>query len=319
MSKKNFLKTLLGCFMMAMCWMPVAAQGATMRGDADDNGDVNISDAIAMIAYLSDASASNVRNLSAADVDYDGNVTITDVIIVINFLSTNTWPYVPTYETFTVSGVTFRMVVVPGGTFRMGAYDDDTYARPWEKPAHDVTLSAYRIGETEVTQALWRAVMGSNPSWFTGNLNRPVECVAYSDCVSFINKLNFRLPTEAEWEYAARGGNISNGYLYSGSANVDDVAWYKSTAGNTTHPVATLAPNELGLYDMSGNVDEWCADWYDLYTGEAQTNPTGPATGSFRVTRGGNWDSAFRNCRVTYRYDAIVTSNTSHNGLRLAL
>ncbi len=181
-----------------------------------------------------------------------------------------------------VKGVTFEMVPVEGGTFTMGAADDDNYAFNWEKPAHEVTLSSYYIGKTEVTQALWKAVMGSNPSRFKGD-NLPVEQVSWDDCQKFIRRINaatgkqFRLPTEAEWEYAARGGNQSKGYKYSGSNNLDKVAWYgEDWETGSTHPVGKKQPNELGLYDMSGNVWEWCADWYGDYSSEAQTNPTGP-------------------------------------------
>ncbi len=197
---------------------------------------------------------------------------------------------------FTVNGVSFEMVHVEGGTFRMGAtseQEDD--ADSDEKPVHSVTLSSYYIGKTEVTQALWQAVMGSNPSNFKG-ADLPVECVSWNDCQEFIKKLNrltgrnFRLPTEAEWEFACRGGNNSRGYKYSGSNDIDNVAWYDGNSGDQTHPVGTKAPNELGIYDMSGNVWEWCSDWYADYTSYSQTNPKGSQSGSYRVNRGGSWD-----------------------------
>ena len=235
--------------------------------------------------------------------------------------------------TFTVNGVSFKMVAVEGGTFTMGATaEQGSDAHDSEKPAHQVTLSSYSIGQTEVTQELWQAVMGSNPSSFTGDLQRPVEYVSWNVCQTFISKLNqmtgqhFRLPTEAEWEYAARGGNRSQGYKYAGSNTVGDVAWYydnscalgSSNPDYGTHPVATKAPNELGLYDMSGNVYEWCQDWYGSYSSDAQTNPTGPASGSFRVDRGGGWNFDARLCRVSCRGDA--PSGAYFNfGLRLAL
>ena len=224
----------------------------------------------------------------------------------------------PTTQTFTVGGVSFKMIAVEGGTFTMGATaEQGNEAWDDEKPAHQVTLSSYSIGETEVTQALWVAVMGSNPSRFTGNLQRPVEWVSWDDCQAFITKLNqltgakFRLPTEAEWEYAARGGNKSKGYKYAGSNTIGDVAWYDVNAydggsGNPnygTHAVAAKSPNELGLYDMSGNVYEWCQDWFSdsYYSSSPSTNPTGPASGSRRVDRGGSWNDLAESCRVSYR------------------
>lgn len=185
-------------------------------------------------------------------------------------------------KTFQVGGVSFDMVWVEGGTFRMGATSEQgSDAWGGEKPVHSVTLSGYYIGKTEVTQALWKAVMGSNPSEFKGD-NLPVEQVSWDDCQEFIRKLNsltgqhFRLPTEAEWEFACRGGNNSCGYKYSGSNDIDNVAWYFDNSGHKTHPVGTKAQNELGIYDMSGNVWEWCSDWYGNYSSGAQTNPKGP-------------------------------------------
>ncbi len=218
-----------------------------------------------------------------------------------------------------------NMVYVSGGTFIMGgtseqgsdAYDD-------EKPTHNVTLSSYYICKYEVTQALWRAVMGSNPSNFKGD-NLPVECVSWNDCQTFINRLNsytgrnFRLPTEAEWEFAARGGNYSRHYKYSGSNYIGDVAWYGDNSGNRTHPVGTKQPNELGLYDMSGNVYEWCSDWYGSYSSYSQSNPTGPNSGSDRVDRGGSWGGSARYCRSSYRGNLTPGYRFSNLGLRLVL
>ncbi len=167
-------------------------------------------------------------------------------------------------QTFTVNGVSFKMIFVEGGTFTMGATAElESDALGGEKPTHRVTLSSYMIGETEVTQELWQAVMGGNPSLHKGARN-PVEWVSWNDCQEFIDKLNrltgrkFGLPTEAQWEYAARGGNRSKGYKYSGSNNIDELAWYDGNSG--THLVATKKPNELGIYDMSGNLWEWCQD-----------------------------------------------------------
>ena len=226
---------------------------------------------------------------------------------------------------FTVSGVSFEMVRVEGGTFRMGAtYEQEEDAYDSEKPVHSVTLSGYYIGKTEVTQALWQAVMGSNPSDFKG-ADLPVECVSWKDCQKFINKLNsltgrnFRLPTEAEWEFACRGGNNSRGYKYSGSNNLGSVAWYDDNSGGQTHPVATKAPNELGIYDMSGNVWEWCSDRYANYTSNSQTNPTGPQSGSRRVFRGSSWRDGARYCRSSSRSCYYPAFRNDDLGLRLAL
>jgi len=228
-------------------------------------------------------------------------------------------------ERFTVDGVLFNMVRVDGGTFQMGATSEQgSDAYDWEKPAHQVTLSSYYIGETEVTQELWQAVMGSNPSYYKG-ANLPVERVSWNDCQDFIRKLNaktgrqFRLPTEAEWEYAARGGRKSQGYKYSGSNTIDDVAWYdKTTNGEGTRDVKTKQANELGLYDMSGNVYEWCEDWYGAYSSSSQSDPKGPSSGSSRVHRGGSYYFA-RWCRVSYRDFNSPDYSWFNLGLRLAL
>ena len=217
------------------------------------------------------------------------------------------------------------MVYVEGGTFTMGATaEQGSDAFDDEKPAHSVTLSSFHIGKTEVTQELWEAVMGNNPSDHKG-AKRPVENVNWNDCQRFIRKLNqktgknFRLPTEAEWEYAARGGNRSRDYKYSGSNNIDDVAWYDENSGGDTHEVATKRANELGLYDMSGNVWEWSSDWYGDYSSSAQTNPTGPGSGSDHVLRGGGWSDDARRCRVSYRRSLSPGHHGNLLGLRLAL
>ena len=219
------------------------------------------------------------------------------------------------YLDFTVNGVTFTMVRVEGGTFMMGATAEQTGAYSNEKPAHRVTLSDYYIGQTEVTQALWEAVMGETPTsdgdqWepvYGLGDNYPAYNISYDDVLSFISKLNsltgrtFRMPTEAEWEYAARGGNKSKGYLYSGGNTLDNLGWYESNSSSKAHPVAQKSANELGLYDMSGNVWEWCSDWYDTYSSSPQTNPTGPRTGSDRVLRGGGLYNDATYCRVAVR------------------
>ena len=273
------------------------------------------------------------------DVDLDGNVSIKDVTTLIDYLLSETWPEdtipseLPETIDFNVNGVTFKMVLVEGGNFYMGATNEQgTDAQSDEKPAHRVTLSSYYICTTETTQALWLEVMGVNPSNFIGD-NLPVEHVSWEDVQGFLSELNaitgktFRLPTEAEWEYAARGGNKSMGYKYAGSDNAAEVAWYGTTSGNSgskTHPVASKKANELGLYDMSGNVWEWCQDWYGSYNGVVETNPTGPETGSSRVLRSGSWlkglvSSGANNCRVSTRYYNSPSNSASVIGFRLAM
>ncbi len=258
-----------------------------------------------------------------------------------------------TQQTFTVNGVSFTMVRVEGGTFTMGATKEqgsDAYEN--EKPAHDVTLSSFSIGETEVTQALWKVVMGQTPTsdgkkWekkYGLGAQYPAYRVSWQDCQDFIKKLNnltgrsFRLPTEAEWEYAARGGNRSRGYKYSGSNTLEKVAWYQedylvevmrphdnsqdkgeSSPDYGTHPVGTKQSNELGLYDMSGNVREWCSDWFGGYSSSPKTNPKGTASGSYRVCRGGSWNYSAWICRSSYRNCDDPGGRMLSLGLRLVL
>ena len=222
-------------------------------------------------------------------------------------------------------GVSIDMVKVEAGTFMMGATSEMKDPGIDEKTVHQVNLTNdYYMGKYEVTQALWEAVMGSNPSNFKGD-NLPVEEVSWNDCQEFISKLNsltgrkFRLPTEAEWEYAARGGKKSRGYQYSGSSDISDVAWYDENSVNKTHPVGTKQANELGIYDMTGNVWEWCSDWYGFYSSSSQTNPTGADSGSSRVFRGGSWYGNARYCRLSFR-DCTPPDCRGYNlGLRLAL
>ena len=229
--------------------------------------------------------------------------------------------------TVTANGVTFTMVAMQGGTFTMGATSEQgSEADSDEKPAHRVTLSDYYIGQTEVTQALWQAVMGSNPSNWKGS-NLPVEQVSWNECQQFITKLNqltgrrFRLPTEAEWEYAARGGSKSRGYKYSGSNDIGSVAWYDGNSGSKTHPVGQKNANELGIYDMSGNVWEWCQDWYDsgYYGKSPSTNPCNNTSASIRVYRGGSWYSNAGRCRVSDRSGNSPGLTSINLGLRLAM
>lgn len=258
------------------------------------------------------------------DIDGDGAVTISDVTCLIDYLLTGQWGDESERMTITVGDVSFVMLRVTGGSFTMGAVDDDE-AYEWEMPAHDVTLSDFWMGETEVTQALWQAVMGDNPSHFTGNLNCPVENVSWTSCHEFIDKLNefsgmtFCLPTSAQWEFAARGGNKGRGYAYAGSDDVNKVAWFDENSGNTTHPVGQKDANELGLYDMSGNVHEWCQDWFEEYSDMPQTDPTGPEDGTYRILRGGCWSSTARRCRVSYFNFNQPWTTSPTLGLRLSL
>ena len=224
-----------------------------------------------------------------------------------------------------VNGVRYEMMMVYAGTFTMGATSEMKDPYDEEKPAHKVTLTNnYYLGKTEVTQALWKAVMGSNPSYFKGD-NKPVEEVSWDDCQKFISKLNaatgkhFRLPTEAEWEFAARGGNNSRHYQYSGSNTLNDVGWYTDNSSNTTHDVASKQANELGLYDMSGNVWEWCSDWYGSYSSNTQYDPAGPTSGSYRVYRGGSWIDRAGLCRSSRRFNFTPGGLGLNLGLRLAL
>ena len=205
------------------------------------------------------------------------------------------------------------MVLVKGGTFKMGSNDGESD----EKPVHTVTVDDFYIGKYEVTQKQWKEIMGSNPSRYKGD-NLPVENVSWDDVQKFIKKLNqktgqnYRLPTEAEWEYAARGGSTGSPTKYAGSNNIDDVAWYSSNSGRKTHAVGTKKANELGIYDMSGNVWEWCSDWYGSYSSGSQNNPQGSSSGTFRVLRGGSWLRGTNFCRVAnrIRYNRVLTGSS---------
>jgi len=213
-----------------------------------------------------------------------------------------------------------EMVLVEGGTFTMGCSDDA--CKPDELPIHQVTVSSFKIAKYPVTQKQWVAIMGTNPSYFIGD-NLPVESISWNDAQEFIRRLNdstgkqYRLPTEAEWEYAARGGKQSQGYKYSGSNNIDSVGWYGVNSNNQTHPVGMKKPNELGIYDMTGNVCDLCSDWYaaNYYASSPQNNPQGATTGSMRVARGGSWSD--NDCRNANR-GGIKQSNFQVNvGFRL--
>ena len=242
---------------------------------------------------------------------------------VCNSQKTNT-DLTQTQKDSIIQNLMANMVYVEGGTFVMGATDEqgsDAYDR--EKPTHQVTLSSFSINKYEVTQEEWQIVMGNNPSWFKG-AKRPVEKVSWEECQEFIRKLNamtgcrFRLPTEAEWEYAARGGNKSHGYKYAGSNDLKSVGWYDFNCRNETHKVGSKQPNELGLYDMSGNVWEWCQDWYEEYSPSSQTNPSGSSYSGVRVFRGGSWINNSRNCRVSERRKYYPDGLGGLLGFRLA-
>ena len=225
---------------------------------------------------------------------------------------------------YTVNGVTFKMIAVEGGTFVMGSAENAPGAESDEYPAHKVTVGNFNLAETEVTQELWMAVMGNNPSGYTDDAQLPVESVTWVDCQQFISKLNeitgdsFRLPTEAEREYAATGGPPSKGHLPRGNHTLANVGWYKDNAEERPHKVKLLAPNELGLYDMSGNIWEWCSDWHGNYTAEDAVDPQGAAEGKTRVVRGGSWlvDAAI--CRPADRSSGAPRGGGCIVGFRLA-
>jgi formylglycine-generating enzyme required for sulfatase activity len=250
-------------------------------------------------------------------------------------------------EAIVVNGVTFDMVFVGGGTFTMGCVvgrdDWGGKCHKSETPSHQVVISDFSIGKYPVTQAQWRAVTGGNPSHFTGDDLRPVEWVSWDDVLQFILALNaltgreFRLPTEAEWEFAARGGVHSKGFKYSGGNKLGRVGWFYDNSGNKpldgtdwdfgpleannnrTHRVGSKRSNELGIFDMSGNVFEWVNDFWGKYSEGLKTNPAGPARGSDRVFRGGSWNYAARDCQVSTRFVIIPDFRNNNLGFRLAL
>ena len=234
----------------------------------------------------------------------------------------------PETMTFKVGDAEFSVARVDAGTFTIGPVAGDKYVTDDEKPAHQVDLTeTYYIGQTEVTQELYTAVMGTNPSKFTGAKNLPVEQVSYNDAIEFCKRLSeqtgktFTLPTEAQWEYAARGAQNAPAepQLYAGSNNIGEVTWFENNSGGKTHPVASKAPNAIGLYDMTGNVFEWCLDWYGSYKDGDVTNPEGPTTGKDRVIRGGSWRGDAKNCRISYRYNYGPEHNRFNLGFRVVM
>jgi sulfatase modifying factor 1 len=225
------------------------------------------------------------------------------------------------------SDYSIEMVDVKGGAFIMGCTSEQSDCQDDEKPARKVTVSSFSIGKYEVTQAQWRAVMGDNPSHFLGCDRCPVEQVSWDDVQKFISKLNqltgkeYRLPTEAEWEYAARGGSQSKGYQYSGSNNIDSVAWYGDESDGKTHTVGSKSPNELGIYDMTGNVWEWCMDIYRPSPSiiSISGDPKDASSGSDRVLRGGSWNGDAKYCRVAIRRNNTPSYRLINYGFRLVL
>ena len=293
-----------------------------INADVNNDGTVDIHDVNETIgAVLTDSTDKNY------DVNQDGRIDIGDVADVIDAtIQPAAWDGVQ--EVNVGDDVySFRMIPIKPGTFTMGSPNTEMGRGTNEGPQHEVTITKeYWIAETQVTQDLWQLVMGNNPSANRSLYTKhPVENVSWNDCQEFIANLNeitgkkFRLPTEAEWEFAARGGTLSKGYKFAGSNNQKEVAWYVSNSNGTTQPVAQLRPNELGIFDMSGNVAEWVNDWYGRYPSAPVTDPIGPASGSFRVYRNGGYSDKAANVRCGFRYMQSVTYKQPFIGLRLAL
>ena len=269
-----------------------------------------------------------ISQSSGAYLTYDNRYDVRSVRLVHDTIVPPPAPC----ETFKVNGVTFNMMCVEGGTFMMGATEEDSTANKNEFPQHQVTLSDYMVLQTEVTKEQWLAVMGTKPqgansTWGTGDVTTPANYVTWSECVDFTHRLsqltgqNFRLLTEAEWEFAARGGNKSRGYRYSGSDNLDEVGWYIQNRQSTTHPVAQKRPNELGIYDMSGNVWEWCLDSPQDYKDYAQVNPLGAFVNHRRVIRGGAYEREEYRCTNTHRttWLSAWSNKGANTGFRVVL
>lgn len=260
--------------------------------------------------------------------DYDSNITITEgkVTQVDETLAKSCdIDRQDDRIDITTKGVTFTLLKVKGGDFQMGATKEQGKGKTDEFPIHKVTLSDYYIGETEVTNELWSAIMGSNPTTQFALAKQPVNNVNWYDCQKFVNRLSsltglpFSLPTEAQWEYAARGGNKSKGYVYSGNDNIKKVGWYKGNSKYQIKEVKQLQPNELGLYDMSGNVFEWCSDWYGLYKSNSDNDPKGPSSGTNKVNRGGGAGDKEAFARVACRANDNPNYKSQALGLRLVI
>ncbi|MBR5726661.1 MAG: SUMF1/EgtB/PvdO family nonheme iron enzyme [Muribaculaceae bacterium] len=303
---------------------------ASVRGDVNCDGYATIDDVTCLINYLLTDEAGENFDLFVADMNRDGLVNISDVTSLIDYLLNANQPPTP-MRTFTVNGVTFWMVRVECGTFMMGATpeqggDTTVYGGNYRAtPAHLVTLTKnYYMSQTEVTQELWEAVMGYNRSAYRGP-QHPVNMVSVSECNIFCQRLweltgvEFRLPTEAEWEYAARGGNKSRGYKYAGSDDYEEVAWCReTTGGDTLIDVGTKAPNELGLYDMSGNATEWVQDYFGTYAALLGIDdPCNTTYNRSRIIRGGNCSYEASACRVSHRLLLGESSWNAGTTLRL--
>ncbi|HUU28765.1 MAG TPA: SUMF1/EgtB/PvdO family nonheme iron enzyme [archaeon] len=292
---------------------------STYRGDINEDGQVNIFDLLEMLKMLPDPGGRPERAQQIADMDDNGSVNIFDLLGLLRVLSGGEEPGAIIWgpamgDTAVVQGIT--MVYILGGSFKMGTNDTQYPWLEYSRPVHTVTLSAFWMSRYEITQAQYKAVTGTNPSYFTKDENCPVEQVSWYDAVASCNKLSeaaglepcydlstwecdftkngFRLPTEAEWEYACRAGTTTRFYTGDSYEDIERAAWHLGL-GDSTHPVGLKEANGWGLYDMHGNVWEWCNDrWTNYYTSESQTNPTGPESGTSRVIRGGSLkDSAY--------------------------
>ena len=299
----------------------IVSIGISCLGDCNANGEVSIAEVqTAINQYLGKDKVE-----SCNDENGDGSVSISEVQTIINnYLEGCDSGEPQPGDTWTEPNTGMEFVYVPSGCYQMGC--NSTWSgscNSYEKPVHEVCVDGFWISKYEVTQGQWKEIMGNNPSYFDNGDNYPVEKVSWNDCQDFIDNLNsessktFRLPTEAEWEYAARSGGKQQ--KYAGGGDVDSVAWYGGNSGDQTHEVGTKAPNDLGIYDMSGNVWEWCSDWYssDYYSNSPKNNPQGPSSGSYRVGRGGGWDSVAEYVRAVIRVYGVPSYTYVGIGLRL--